>query len=520
MRPRGLTCAGIAPRVLVLGDAMLDRTIRGSAERTSPEAPVVVLRAGTVENRPGGAAAVAQLVAGFELGFDVQLAGVVGDDRDGAILRGTLKQLGVGTECLLVDPTRPTTVKERFVGQASGRHAQQLLRVDHESTEDLSNDVAESLWNRLNALILTADVVLISDYAKGVCTPDLLNRVIQACHLQEIPVVIDPARRTDIDRYRGADLIKPNRTWLELATGRTVGDLPAAQEAIEALRCSHGWRTEHLLVTLDRDGMLLQESGREFQHLPARIRPVYDVTGAGDMVQAVLGAAITQGRDWSDAARLAVAAAGLEVERPGVAPIPWRAIEAELSAVLTPAEKIVSRSDLRAQVDTARAHGRTIVFTNGCFDLLHAGHVRLLQQAAEFGDLLIVAINSDVSVRKIKGESRPIIPQEQRAEMLAALACVDFVIVFEDDTPIPLLEELQPDVLVKGGEYTREQVVGWEVVIADGGQVATVPMLPGMSTTRLVREMAEKMAVVAEQNKSDAECAVQRPIVREGFQFV
>ena len=533
-------------RLLVFGDLMLDRTVYGVADRTSPEAPILILRAGRREARPGGAAAVASLLCGLGLDLDVQLAGVVGDDSAGMELQESLRRCGVQSQGLVVDRSRPTTVKERFIGQTSGQHGQQVLRVDYESTTQVSDEVAESLWERVRALIPQCDVALISDYAKGVCTPGLLTRMLDLCHARRIPVLVDPARGVDPARYAGAALVKPNRTWLELATGRTIDDVASARSALQRLRETHGWRTERLLLTLDHDGMLLDDPGRDPEHFPARIRTVSDVTGAGDLVHAVMGACVADGWNWRDAAETAVVAAGLEVERFGVAPVAWTEIIEERSGLQSqqgrdsivpsaiggalrigdrpgsspeeptgldtdvttsetrirldpcwgngaPTGKIVSRAGIQTHVAQARRAGRSVVLTNGCFDLLHAGHIRLLQQAAELGDALIVAINSDRSVRRLKGPERPFIVEQQRAELLAAIACVDWVVVFDEETPIPLLLELQPDVLVKGAQYTHQQVVGGDVVTNYGGRIVTLPMVPGLSTTQLANELAGRM---------------------------
>jgi D-beta-D-heptose 7-phosphate kinase/D-beta-D-heptose 1-phosphate adenosyltransferase len=474
--------------VLVVGDFMLDRTVYGTVSGTCPEAPVVVLRPVRSESRPGGAGAVAQLLYGLETGIEVTVAGVLGDDVHARELQVIFEEQSADISPLLMEASRSTTVKERFIGQTSGRHAQQVLRIDYESTEDISADVMDKLWARMVDRIPDSDVVLISDYGKGVCTPELVSRVLATCREYGVPTVVDPARRRDVSRYAGADILKPNRIWLETVMGVSIEDVYDASEALPQLRQKLGWHKERLLVTLDRDGMLIDEPGHELVHLPAHIRQVYDVTGAGDMAQAVLGAGLARGLGLSDAAEWAVTAAGLEVERDGIVPVGWHEIEAARFPSRTVDSKIVTRQVAKEQACAARRHGRTVVFANGCFDLLHMGHIRLLQQAAALGDLLVVAINSDASVYRIKGDGRPIVPQEHRAELLAALTCVDLIVVFDDETPVPLLKLLKPDVLVKGDEYSLEQVVGWEVVTSYGGRIITVPMIPDLSTTKVVEE--------------------------------
>ena len=472
---------------------MLDRTIYGIADRASPEAPVMILRACQKTARPGGAAAVAALARGLDSNITVHLTGVVGDDRAADDLRKCLSDVGIQHSALLVDPTRPTTVKERFVGQAEGRHSQQLLRVDYEEIADISSELSLALWERINALIPECDAVLISDYAKGSCPAELLARVFTQCHALQVPVLVDPARNADCRRYLGADLMKPNRIWLEAETGLPVNDIASARTAINCLRQRPGWELQRVLLTLDRDGMLLDEPDAEPVHCPSRARTVRDVTGAGDLVQAVFGACVGSGLSWRDALDLAAVAAGLEVERTGVVAVTWDEIVAELSPRKGLADKVVSRTAIICRINQVRDSGRTVVFTNGCFDLLHAGHVRLLQQAAELGGFLIVAINSDDSIRRLKGSQRPFIKADQRAELLAAIGCVDLVVAFEEDTPIPLLQELRPDILVKGAQYSHQQVVGSGVVEAYGGQVVTLPMVPGLSTTQLADDLVNRL---------------------------
>lgn len=484
-------------RVLVVGDLMLDRMVTGSAERTSPEAPVLVLHAIQTEHRPGGAAAVAELIRGLKLESEVQLAGVVGADREGQQLRELLQAARIDVDAVIVDESRPTTVKERFVGRAAGRHAQQVLRVDYEATHDLSPRLVADLWQRIVAALPDVNAVLVSDYAKGVCTTGLMELLVNECQSRGVPLLVDPARRDDVSRYSGASVIKPNRTWLERVTGQTVDSVDAAIAAIQECRAHQQWAGETLLVTLDRDGMVLSEPDQPCLHLPAKVRQVYDVSGAGDMVQAVLGACTIRGEPMRVAAEQAIVAAGLEVEQFGVVPVSWAEIQAAQATSSPIASKLMTHEVAAERIAAAQQRGETVVLTNGCFDLLHAGHVRLLQQAAALGDRLVVAINSDDSVRRLKGETRPFISQDQRAEMLAALECVSLVVMFDEDTPAELLQQLRPDVLVKGSEYAVEKIVGGEFVTSYGGRVVTVPMVPGLSTTQVARECGRRVSALA-----------------------
>ncbi|MGH7139031.1 MAG: D-glycero-beta-D-manno-heptose 1-phosphate adenylyltransferase [Pirellulales bacterium] len=486
------------PKVLVVGDLILDRYTFGDAERVSQEAPVILLRADQREARLGGAANVCNMLRGLEA--EVSCAGVVGHDGDGELVRRLLNDVGVDTSVLIDDATRPTTVKERFIGRAQGRHPHQMLRVDSEVREPISpaleQQLADALLNRLRAF----DVVLISDYSKGVCTPGLLRKVIDGARAAGVPALVDPIRSQNYSCYRGATGMTPNRLEAEMATGIPI------QTAADAFRAARKLRDDLQLdlgiVTLDRDGMALVDRDGAANVFPTRPRAVYDITGAGDMALAMIGIALAAKTSPAVALQLANVAAGLEVEKIGVAVIPraevrqrivdeTRARETErpVGRRLSPQDKVLDLEQLAAEVAEHKQTGRKIVFTNGCFDLLHVGHVSYLAEARELGDVLIVAVNSDASVRRLKGPTRPVIGQRDRAMMLAALAAVDYVVVFDEPTPHRLLEKLRPDVLVKGGTYAPEDVVGHEVVTAYGGRVRVVGLVEGVSTTKIVTSL-------------------------------
>lgn len=506
-----------SPRLLVLGDLILDRYTWGDAERVSPEAPVLVLRADAHEARLGGAASVAGLLRALDA--EVVLAGVVGDDASGRVLRQLLAEAGIDDRLVLCDAQRPTTTKERFIGRAAGRHPHQILRVDEEVCDPLGGDLPQQLADGILARLPEFQAVLISDYAKGVCrtgangeTPidgtrpaaanprsDLLQTVIRAAANCGIPVIVDPARGSDCSGYRGATVLKPNRIEAELASGVPIG---SAQDAIRAGdRLCARLGVPAVVITLDREGMVLCQPGQPGELFPTRPRAVYDITGAGDMALALFGLALAYATNPAPrnfyaalpvAVRLANVAAGLEVERLGVSPITRREIRGELLAERdAEGGKIVTLDEMVSLAARYRQRGKTIVFTNGCFDLLHVGHLACLRQAARRGDVLVVAINSDDSVRQLKGPGRPVIPAGDRAALVAALDCVDHVLIFSEPTPHALLRRIRPDLLVKGG--TTQEIVGRELVESYGGQVGRTDPFGDVSTTQLIgRTLAGK----------------------------
>jgi len=500
-------CSIDHPRILVLGDVILDRYTFGNAERVSPEAPVLVLHVDRKEIRLGGAASVAMLLRGLEA--QVVLAGVVGDDGDGRTMMSLLRDEQVDSQLVLIDSQRPTTSKERVIGRAANRHAHQIVRVDCEIREPISPEVTGRLLAGISNQMAMIDAILIADYAKGVCIPALLRAVIEGGRERKIPVIVDPARIADYSRYSGASLLKPNRIEAELATGSPI---VTADDALAAGRLlQQRFDIDAVIVTLDRDGMALVQQNAPARVLPCDEREVYDITGAGDMVLATLGLCSASKIPLSDAARLANLAAGLEVERQGVAPITRQELRAathsetrhrssNYAKFVQSCSKLTSLDDLLPLIATHRAGGRRITFTNGCFDLLHVGHITLLEEAATLGDILIVAINSDTSVRNLKGAGRPIITGLDRARMLAALGCVDHVVIYDDPTPHRLLERIRPDILVKGG--TTPVIIGREIVDSYGGRTVRLGEVPGISTT----------ALLAASERSAAACQISARI--------
>jgi D-beta-D-heptose 7-phosphate kinase/D-beta-D-heptose 1-phosphate adenosyltransferase len=475
------------PEVLVLGDLILDLYTWGDAERISQEAPVILLRADRHEKRLGGAANVCQMLRGLEA--NVTCAGVVGTDEAGNEVREMLHDAGVRCDVLLADERRPTTTKQRFIGRAASRHPHQILRVDSEIRDPIAPEMEARLIQRLTEQIQRYDAILISDYAKGVCTPSLLAAVIDAARTSGVPTVVDPVKSRDYTIYRGATAITPNRNEAEDATGRRI---VAAADALAAGRqlCEYA-ELQMAVVTLDRDGMALVGPEGHGQIFPTKPRAVYDITGAGDMVLATFGICLAAGTAAEQAVQLANVAGGLEVEHVGVAVIRRDEIRSYLLAEQQPAAgKVLTQDRLVEQIQASRARGQRIVFTNGCFDLLHVGHITYLQQAASMGDVLVIGLNSDSSVRNLKGPKRPLINQQDRAALLAALACVDYVTVFDTPTPEALIQRLRPEVLVKGGDYRPDQIVGSQFVQSYGGQVVVTPIVKGISTTKIIENAA------------------------------
>lgn len=487
---------------IVVGDFMLDQLVYGNADRLSPEAPVPVLHVQRSEDRPGGAANVClDLIA---MKGTVHAVGVTGDDRDADLLRSALVAAGVTSDGLVSDASRPTTVKRSLIGLAQHRHPQKMFRLDYESRQPLSAGVAEAVVEQFERLLGSADVVCIEDYDKGVCSAALCGRIIEAAKRRGVPVLIDPAAISDYSKYRGASTITPNRNEAAgaVGTGRTLVAAEAAPEnfAPVAERLLRELELEAAVITLDRHGCLLLERGGTPTLVPTLARQVYDVTGAGDMVLAALAAGRANGMSWPDAVRFANAAAGLEVEVFGVVPMSIEKIHREClrrereqsERELGASAKVRTLDQARVEVAAARSDGRRIVLANGCFDVLHRGHTSLLNRAAALGDFLIVAVNSDESVRRIKGHKdvgRPINNELDRAAVLAELACVDAVVIFGEDTADTIIRALKPEIVVKGGEFVAEKVPEYATIMSYGGRLEVLGMIEGLSTTETVRRI-------------------------------
>ncbi|HEY4251441.1 MAG TPA: D-glycero-beta-D-manno-heptose-7-phosphate kinase, partial [Roseomonas sp.] len=461
--------------VLVVGDAMLDRYVYGDVRRVSPEAPVPVLAVEREVAMPGGAGNVVRNLTA--VGTAVAFISVVGDDQSGSDLTGLIGgQPGV-EPWLLVQGGRATTTKTRFI--AAG---QQLLRADHEIVAPVHPRLADRLVRIASDAVAATAVMVLSDYGKGVLGADTAQRLIQAAQAAGRRVLVDPKGR-DYGRYAGADLITPNRAELSEATGMPVDTEEAIVAAARAIQAQH--RFGAVLVTRSEDGMTLLE-GDTVRHFPAEAAEVHDVSGAGDTVMALLAAALAAGQPLAVATRLANIAAGIVVGKVGTAVARDEDLIEALSVERGALRKVRSRPAAIEQVERWRRRGWRVGFTNGCFDLLHPGHVHLLEQARSWCDRLVVGLNSDASVKRLKGAARPIQSEAARAAVLASLASVDCVTVFEEDTPLELIRLLRPEVLVKGADYTVEQVVGGDLLADWGGQVRLAALLPGQSTTATV----------------------------------
>ncbi len=467
-------------KVLVVGDIMLDRYIIGDVDRISPEAPVPVIRHAQRYERPGGAANVAMNLAG--LGCQAFLAGFWGDDGEKGELLALIEKAGVNSVGV-VSSSLPTISKTRIVGRT-----QQLLRLDIESRDAYPAVESERLIARAEELAGKVHAVILSDYAKGALTDELCARVIRAARAAGVPVLADP-KTPNFSKYSGATTICPNLSELSAATGIASHKTDEMLAAAQHLIAEHD--IQFLTVTMSEKGIRVLSPGEAVYHSPARAREVFDVSGAGDTVIATLAASMAGGLHIHTAVELANLAAGIVVGKVGTVPI----AQHELIAALTPSsglnsgEKVLDLERVKLRVAEWRASGETIVFTNGCFDLLHVGHITLLEDCRKFGSKLVLGLNTDMSVSRLKGPSRPIISQNDRARVMSALAAVDAVVLFDEETPLELIRSLKPNVLVKGGDYTIETVVGHEDVLASGGRVEIVPTVEGFSTTNIVKKM-------------------------------
>lgn len=461
-------------RLLVAGDVMLDRYWQGATSRISPEAPVPVVKVQQRDDRPGGAANVAlNLVS---LGARASLAGVVGQDDNARLLDERLVQLGVDN-FFEVSATHPTITKLRIMSRN-----QQLIRLDFEETLQAGPGLADAF----SAALVQADLVILSDYAKG--TLSQVQDLIQLARRAGKRVLVDPKGK-DFSIYRQATVLTPNLSEFELIVGPCQDEAELERKG-EALR--QQLELEALLITRSEKGMTLLRGGHAPLHLPTLAQEIYDVTGAGDTVIAVLGLALASGHDWPEAVMLANLAAGLVVAKPGTATVSVAEIHTALQGDKLVEYGVLPLPTLIEAVRAAQARGEKVVMTNGCFDLLHAGHVAYLEEARKLGNRLIVAVNSDASVSRLKGPERPINPVDRRMRVLAGLQAVDWVVPFEEDTPAELIGQVLPDLLVKGGDYKPEDIAGGEAVIQAGGEVKVLSFVDGVSTTAIVKSIRDR----------------------------
>ena len=470
-----------SPKILVVGDVILDRYVSGDIERISPESPAQVLDVTSEAEVLGGAGNVAANVA--MMGGVVWMVGVVGRDDAASGVRAQLKKWGIRGGGLVVDESRPTTMKTRFMSLR-----QQMLRVDRESREDVSDAVADRMLAGVEKVVDRCDGVIVSDYGKGALTPAFLKKLFSVCRRHGKKVIVDP-KGSDYRRYRGATVITPNRKEAAIASGidiRSEADYRRAAKRIIGMT-----KVKSLVITRGAEGMSVFDSEGSGVHLPAEALEVFDVTGAGDTVIAAIGVMLFSGNGLEDAARVANVAAAVEVGHVGAWAVTKEEIIGRLRADGHGEGKAMSLSQLRSFARKLRAQKRKIVFTNGCFDLMHAGHVTLLRRARSLGDALVVGLNTDDSVRRLKGSGRPVLGEDDRLQILSALDCVDAIALFDEDTPIRLIEAVRPDILVKGGDYTLDRVVGRDIVERNKGRVEIIPLSPGKSTTRIIEKILE-----------------------------
>ena len=475
-----------AQSILCIGDIMLDDFVYGEVLRVSPEAPTPILSVKREEKVIGGAGNVARNLV--SLGARCVFVGVIGDDETGGFVKTALAEFKNSIEShLVIDRTRPTTRKVRFVSEHYSTH---LLRADWEVAAPVSVEIEDELISKATAAIANVGAVVLSDYAKGVLTPRVIRAVIDHARKLKKPVIVDP-KAHDYSIYHGATIITPNRKELSDHTRRPVSTVTEIAEAARDLANVVG--SAAVLATLSEDGMFLYVEGSESLQVPAYPVKVRDVSGAGDTVVATLAALLAAGSDFAQATRIANAAASVVVGKRGTAVVTPAELRARIlpAAALAAAEKIAFDWGVAEdRVREWRAQGQRVGFTNGCFDILHPGHVKVLAEARAQCDRLVVGLNGDASVTRLKGAGRPIQDAHARADVLAALEAVDLVVVFEQDTPLELIKCIRPKVLIKGGDYTRDTVVGAAEVEADGGEVVIVGLLPGHSTTSIAQRSA------------------------------
>jgi D-beta-D-heptose 7-phosphate kinase/D-beta-D-heptose 1-phosphate adenosyltransferase len=474
-----------SPRVLVVGDFMLDIYTYGDAERISPEAPVPVLKVRKTEYSCGGAGSVAVDIAA--LGAMPVCLGVIGKDENGSTLKKLLTEAAADTAGLIEVTDRPTTAKQRLIGLAQHRHQQQLFRMDEESTEAFSEQIYDKLLSVFSQKLAAVDIVCLQDYNKGLLSNRICEQMIRLSKKAGKKVLIDPAFTTDYSKYTNATAITPNRQESSAAVGFDIETQQDAARAADIL--AKQLNLEAAIITLDKEGAYLRTK-QTAQLIPTRARNVYDVTGAGDIVLAALAVALAAGCDYETAVQLANITGGIEVGKFGNKTV---TIEEIINEIISQRKgkdgKVRNAESLAKELDFCRSQGQKIVFTNGCFDVLHKGHIELLKFCKSNGNIVVVGLNSDNSVKKIKGLSRPINNQDDRATVLAALETVDFVTIFDEPDPLELIKKVRPDVLTKGADWTEKVVIGGDFVISYGGKVIFAPLVEGQSSTATIQRI-------------------------------
>jgi len=474
-----------SPNILLVGDFMLDVYTYGDALRISPEAPVPVLKVTETEYRCGGAGSVASDLV--DLGAVPSCLGVIGKDQNGQKIKDELTKLGVDMSGLLTVTDRPTISKQRLIGLAQHRHRQQLMRIDDESTEPLSDEINEKILQQYKDRLKRVDIVCLQDYNKGMLSPALCKQMIQFAAQADKKILVDPFLAGDYSKYTGATIITPNRQETSAAVGFEIKTEEDAAKASEILLGD--FQLEAVVITLDKEGAYLRTD--ELSELvPARPRSVYDVTGAGDMVLATLAIALAADCDYTTAVQLCNITAGIEVEKFGAATVTIPEIINEIiNENRGKSGKVQSVESLADQLTLLRKQNIGIVFTNGCFDVVHRGHTEFLKFCKSQGDIVVVGLNSDSSVKAIKGPDRPINNQYDRAAVLAALETIDYITVFNEPDPLNLIKQVKPDVLVKGQDWAQKGVIGQEFVESYGGKVVLAPLVEGKSSTTTIEKM-------------------------------
>lgn len=474
-----------SPTVLLVGDFMLDGYVYGDALRISPEAPVPVLKVVKREFSCGGAGSVAVDLAA--LGAKPVCLGIIGNDANGVMLSKMLTAAGADVANLIIVDERPTISKQRLIGLAQHRHRQQLMRIDEEVTEPLEQKYYDEFIKIFSSKLPTADIVCLQDYNKGMLSAALCGTLIKLARAAGKKVLVDPAPITDYSKYSGATLITPNRTETSLAVGFSIETLDKAREAADIL--ANRLKLDAAVITLDKEGAWLKAEPLS-QLVPTVPRTVYDVTGAGDVVLATLAVTLAAGCDYVTAVQIANIAGGIEVEKFGVATV---TVDEMVNEIIGQnrgkAGKIRDIDSLLEELNWHRCQKDTIVFTNGCFDVLHRGHIEYLQFCKSQGDIVVVGLNSDSSVKQIKGPSRPINNQHDRAAVLAALESVDYVATFDEPDPLAIITKVQPDILVKGEDWAEKGVIGREFVESRGGKVVLAKLVDGKSSTATIEKM-------------------------------
>ncbi len=479
-----------SPKVLVVGDFMLDVYIYGDALRISPEAPVPVLRVTKNEYSCGGAGSVAADIA--ELGAVPVCIGIIGDDRNGEILIKKLTEINADITGLITISNRPTISKQRLIGMAQHRHQQQLFRMDEESTEPLSDEQSEKILQLYKAKLPQIDIVCLQDHDKGLLSESLCREMISSAKEENKKIIVDPCLTSDYSKYNGATVITPNRQETSVAVGFEITTAQTAAKAGEIL--AQNLQLDAVVITLDKEGAFLKTKDKS-QIIPTRPRSVYDVTGAGDMVLATLAITLASGCDYETTVQLSNITGGIEVEKFGNKTVTIQEIIDEIvSQKHATSGKVRTIDSLINELTLHRNKGKAIVFTNGCFDVIHRGHIEYLELCKSQGDLVVIGLNSDSSVKTIKGPERPINNQDDRAVVLAALEMVDYITIFDEPDPLNLIKKVKPDVLVKGEDWSDKGVIGRKFVESRGGKVVLAPLVEGKSSTATIEKMKQLQA--------------------------